>query len=483
VGEIDRYLKHTHDHDQELAGILAELRALPVLTQRLTGALQGMLMRDLQLQLPVADPLASPPAQAFVGAVAAGVAPESAMGPLPQNSFNPIRAGTLSITRLRLVDAFGRFKDYEAPNVFVSHALAPLSGSAPGTAFLPPRITQPARLRFDWLSAADPDVVTNQDPATTPIAGWLLPLWLDHAVGLYRADGTALGELGVSADRTRALWTPAPGGEWPPGTPIAQVLDGEQPDLAAVGQALYNGGDGSYLAPFFDGLRDALTFSLPAAFRESAESAVLAGQPLALARVTLGLELAGPAAVDESWPSFAAQVLNDAPPDDAGFANVSFPVILGALTQLDDTLVGYWLQSGAKTDYDTFYATTASPEHTVPLTPTGASSATTATMLLDPRGSVHATTGVLPVRTLRIPPALYGDAIRALVPTLAARPLLSGARDAPLCLALPKLDSGAWTWIAAAGEAWASAPAADARTAATLDYTPQRIVEGWLRND
>jgi hypothetical protein len=29
--------------------------------------------------------------------------------------------------------------------------------------------------------------------------------------------------------------------------------------------------------------------------------------------------------------------------------------------------------------------------------------------------------------------------------------------------------------------AWISAPAAEARSAATLDHTPQQAVEGWLR--
>ena len=43
MGEVERYLDHTHHRDQELVDLLAQLRALPVLAQRLTGAIQARL--------------------------------------------------------------------------------------------------------------------------------------------------------------------------------------------------------------------------------------------------------------------------------------------------------------------------------------------------------------------------------------------------------------------------------------------------------
>jgi hypothetical protein len=497
TGELERYLQRIDRDDPELAAILADLRGLPVLAQRLTGALEAMLMRDLVLQMPVSDPLAPPPEAFLSAAVAAAVARETALAPLPENSFNPIRAGAMRVRRLRLVDVFGRVRDYVDPAVVVARGLSPPTTTAAplGTAFLPPRIAQPARLQFRWLAAAGltPAEAASADPATTPIAGWLRPIWPDRAIAVHRADGTALGDLAVSSDGARVLWTPAPGGRFRPRATIDEVLAGENAELRGFGLAAHNGGDATFLAPFLNAVHDALSFALPSAYRESAEAAVLAGQPLALARASIGLELAGPPAVDQSWTSFAAQVLDGAPADDGGVSAVRFPVRLGSLTRLDDTLVGYWVSLDGVTDYGRFYMPAAKAagggvqppqQDTITLTPTGPTDASTVTILLDPRGSVHASTGVLPVKAIRIPRELYAGALRGVVPVLATRPVLSGdGLLRPRALTLPKLSDGAWSWIGVDGEDWVSTAVIDARSEATLDFTPQRILEGWLRPD
>jgi hypothetical protein len=485
AAEIQRQLDNAGP-DDELARILGALKQLPILAQRLTGALPAMLMRNLALQLGVSDPLAPGPARAFPAAVASAVGDATALSPLPENSFNPIPTGAATVTRLRLVDAFGRFKDWDAPELIVAAGLAPPGQlEAPqGTAFLPPRITQPARLGFRWLSAGEHALETNDAPASTPIAGWVLPLWLDRTLALHAADGTPVGLLTASSDGRRVTWTPAPGGPFPPGTALETALEPRDPALRAFALAAHNGGDGSFLAPFLEAVRDALAFALPAAFREGAETAVLAGQPLALARARLRLELAGPPATDLSWASFVAEVLAGAPGDDAGLSRVSFPVRLGALGRLDDTLVGFWAQERGSIDFGKFFALSATrtsgpvrqpAQDTVAL---AAGEPVEVMLLLDPRGCVHASTGVLPVKAIDIPRAHYADALSALVPTLAAHPLLAGAGGP--AFALPKLSDGSWSWVTAAGGAWATAPAREARSEATLDYTPQRIVEGWL---
>jgi hypothetical protein len=500
AAEIERHLANAApdpERSGELSEVLARLARLPVLSQRLTGALQAMLMRSLTLQMPVDDPLASP-WETFPQDVADAVGDQTSLAAVPHTSFNPIRAGTATVTRLRLVDAFGRHKDYppcdDPPlTVIVADSLRPPEqlDLPAGVAFLPPRITQPARLQFRWLAAGDDSIETNDDPATTPVAGWLLPLWLDRRIALHAPDGTPVLHLTASADRRRALWSPAPGGRFAPGTTIETVLADHPPELRAFALAAYNGGnEGSFLAPFIDAVREALTFTLPAAFRESAEAAVLAGQPLALARASLRLELAAPPATDQSWPSFVAQVLDGAAGKDANLGNVRFPVRLGALTRLDDTLVGFWTQDdGAQTDYGTFYAPAAHvgddsvkppTQETIRLTPAGDQSTTTVTLLLDPRGCVHAGTGVLPMKSISIPPVHYAGALPALIPTLAVHPVLAGGGPGGPALALPKLSAGGWSWVAAASGAWTTAPATDASSQATLDYTPQRILEGWL---
>jgi len=206
AGEIERFLSNTGSSDPDLLAVLDRLRSLPLLAQRLTGAVEAMLMQALVLQMPVSDPLASPPQAKFAAEIATAVGEANSVAPLPEESFNSLRTGTLALRQLRIIDAFGRFKDYTAPSVVLSSALAPPSelNLPAGTAFLPPRITQAARLLFRWLAASDDDIETNDHPATTPVIGWLVPNWLDRALAVYNAAGTALGQLTLSADDTSA---------------------------------------------------------------------------------------------------------------------------------------------------------------------------------------------------------------------------------------------------------------------------------------
>lgn len=475
--------------DPELTDLLPQVQSLQQLSQGLGGLTQSMLMQQMTLQVPVADPFADFD-QAFVQAVGAAVAGQTVVAPMPDDSFNPIRTGTFAIQRLRLVDVFGRWKDYPAPQVVVSQGLAPPSGlSLPaGTAFLPPRIAQPARLLFDWVSAEDREVETNTHPATSPVIGIIVPNFLDRSLLVYTASGTPLVVLAPGGSQVNA--TPAPGGAYPMDTQLSTVLDGQNADLAAFVSATAGASLDDFTA-LLDAVQTALASTLPAAFRQSAGLAVLTGNPLVLARAALGLDLAGPPATDESWTSFAASVLNGAAPNDFGWSAVNFPVVLGAADDLQDTLVGYFLEPGGVTDYTTLYVPGATAAggvqppalDTVTLLPgSGGTAATTVLMLLDPRGTVHATSGVLPVQPLQIPPDQYAAALAALSLSFTAGPVLTGvAGIATPRMVAPQVGSGSWSWVAESGGAWVTQPLASAPpTQASLDYSPQTVADGWL---
>jgi hypothetical protein len=217
--------------------------------------------------------------------------------------------------------------------------------------------------------------------------------------------------------------------------------------------------------------------------------AVLVSRPLALARASLELDLMGPPAADESWASFEATVLDNGQPDTAGVPNVQVPVRLGGLNWTNDTLVGYWTQgSGAGTDFTTFYSVAATAAqggvkpaaaNPVPVT-AGAASPVPLTLLLDPRGAVKATSGILPVTTIRIPPDQYAAALANLSLSVFVAPVLSGSA-AGLAMPLPAETNGTWSWVSVANGAWAPAAVTDSTgNDAALAATPQTIVEGWL---
>src|SRR5207247_2678182 len=91
------------------------------------------------------------------------------------------------------------------------------------------------------------------------------------------------------------------------------------------------------------------------------------------------------------------------------FTTVEFPIRLGSTELLDDGLIGFY----AVDVYTTFNATHASATVTSPyVDPIGPGNyvslpfdyptymTQTVTLLLDPRGTVHATTGILPTAKL-----------------------------------------------------------------------------------
>lgn len=67
------------------------------------------------------------------------------------------------------------------------------------------------------------------------------------------------------------------------------------------------------------------------------------------------------------------------------------------------------------------------------------------TMLMDPHGIVHATTGILPVKTIQLPSEYYTKALNALSMNFLVSPLISPADKVQLTL--PKEPGHNWAWL------------------------------------
>jgi len=488
---LNRFIDNTGG-TSELQALQTALPTLPQLAQGLTGANASWMMQGQSVQMPVFDPNAGLLVGSY-NAIATAVGQANSLDAQPTNLFGPIRAGALTIQQIWVLDVFGQHRAYmPGTTPLVANSLTPpVSLNLPaGTAFLPPRFLQPSRLLFRWLSAKDEKRVesTGGDRLSTPIYGWVMSDLSDRGLFVYSGDGTALLTLTLSADNSQVLYTPAPGGKFPPGTDISTILAGQNPKLAAfVQQALVP----AFFQPFLATLTNALTFIRPLNPAADPARAVLAGAPLALGDADLQFELLGPPSVDQSWPGFEGVALQDGTParSDAGFAEVQLPVQLGDLRQLNDGLVGFWLTNGGTTDFTNFYSETASgssggvqtPDAATILLTAADTAPTTVTLLFDPRGSVHATTGVLPVKSIDLPAELFAGTLAGLEMTFTTAPLLTGPQTGTITLPLPGAEQKAWSWVQAQGSAWSVQTPQDATAIAGLQTTPQQIAEGWLR--
>jgi hypothetical protein len=487
--QLDRHLAN-HPADAASVGGLRTRLDLPLMAQALAGFHESLLQRAPNIQLAVHDPI--PPGRAdrtFSNiTVPPAVDQANTAAPLHDKDLHPVRACAVQLVRLRIVDAFGRWHDLDRPPVVVAGPLrtGALAPPVPGRfALLPPRLTQGGRLLFRWLAAADDLVETTAHPASTPVFGWVVYNHVDTRLMVYDAAGAAVGSLGTTAP----IWQDAPGTAVTSGPAAAVSTAGLDRHLAAFLTGLTGRPDaGRYVAELLEAIDAQLTTINP---HDTADHGVglLFGQPLALVRASLRLETFGPFALDQSRTALtaAAHAGGAAGRPDGGIGQVRCPLRLGEQGLLHDGLVAWFVDDGTPATYRTCYcaAATATGTGVVPpdpdvlaLTPTPPAQpdgGRVVAMIVDPRGVVHATTGLLPVKSVAIPPEHWTDALRRLAVSFRTAPVLAGG-PVP-ALPLPAEPGMRWSWRTRTTTGWS--PPADVAPPAPR-IAAQRIEEGWL---
>lgn len=430
------------------------------LSQSLGGFNQALLMRRRTRQLEIADPLGFLADVGFASEVREAVAGRTRSAPQPLWDFNPIRTGALRLRRLRLVDSFGRGRELDVSRVVTTELLR--TAEDPSLVWLPPRLATPARLDFRWLPAAGGD--------GSPVCGWFIPDLLDGSLLVYAAGGAALGLIDAA-------------GHWQaPGVGMAATpADIGDPELRRAVTWLIGKGAG-FLDAFVDAVEAALESIDPESYAQHPALALLIGRPVALARATLAVQVQGALPVHQGWSHFRHDLERTTRGTD-DLERVRLPLRVGEHGQLGDGVVGYWVQQADGTYRDgTFFAshggdsaradlrtTAADP---APLTHALGEPALTLALLLDPRGVVHATSGIVPARELAVPHEQYAPALAALEAVFLTTPLVTDA--GVLRLPLPAEPGFRWTWLG-------DEDAPLERPAPAASFAPQAVREGWLR--
>lgn len=471
---------------------------IPVMSQAINGFHDHLLARLRTLKLPVYDPYEEnwkDPEASTWGQVARGLG--RYQPPIPaeldeavkdgKSFFNPIRNGFVAIKQIRLIDAFGQYRDIDMGTAGILRPLdlqpenrtldgkfppVNISGVEQNQLFcLPPRIVQACRLNFDWLSASNDAIELNAHPASSPVCGWVLPNHLDDSLLIYDQSGLHLGALQSYADNTEKV-------DWIP----ARAAESERignPHLKAFVAGFLNDTSVNFNA-FRSAIDRVLLTIEPADYRQHNARAVLFGRPLALVQASLELELKGLPAQDWSELAFTNQLNQfedgkDMPelPDQA-FPKVQFPVRLGDLSELNDGLVGYFPYDGQNYTINGSAFQAEDQVDSLLLSPAGGP--VRLLMLIDPRAEVHATTGVLPVASIEIPPDQYKDAMENLEFSFLVNPVLSPQDQ--LRLPLPAETTGQWIFLD--GNATSVTPQSSSTLAAFYDKIPA-FYEGWLK--
>jgi hypothetical protein len=244
--------------------------------------------------------------------------------------------------------------------------------------------------------------------------------------------------------------------------------------------------DSAYLRAFAATLDAARALIAPAQTTADREVAVLVGSPLAVVQAAFDFTLLGLPLIDMGIDALRADIARGdvRKRSDRALAGVRLPVLLGSLTQLGDGLAGFFAP-GADGEPDFAHLLSqAAAEHeriahprqsAVTVRPDRDARPTVVTMLVDPRCEVHAYTGVLPVKTLTIPPAVAARGLAALKYAFLTAPVIVPADR--FGMPLPAA-AGTWSWLGATGDPVALEPFVP--TAAPEKH---RIADGWLQLD
>ena len=322
---------------------------------------------------------------------------------------------------------------------------------------------------------------------------------LDHSLTIFDNAGRSLGALLLGDNPLEPLfWQPSIGS-------VAAVASPEaigNPHLREMIIQLRN----RHSAAAFTDLMTAIDTTLwtvePLGKRGDTQS-VLIGRPIAIVRARLELELGEEPATRQLWQD------GDLPGTTRGFENAEFSIDIGDIDLRDDGTIGFFAPAGglgASIDYTVFQA--VHPD--LDVAPNGYVLDSNAlinddsrrlklklqapvhmTVLMDSRGSIHARTGILPTKALKLPRRYVAAALETMNVTFRVGPILHEKLDpaAGLRMPLPVNVAGSWSWIEQTGVELIP-PAEDIVTInkiipatqdARLGDAPLRAREGYLK--
>ena len=470
--------QHGHKDDDPVCAALCALGEIDkkeFLSQALTGFNDALLGLHQSYQLPIGDALGFACEQDLAQRVRDLVLSYNRSAPDDAGGFDPIRAGRLHVRRLRLVDTFGQIEDLDVEGVPL-YASRPLRASAGNEVVLPPRFVQPARVNLRWLSTTDRTAETSAAPASTPICGWVIFDNLDRSLLVHDAHGRALGVIssGSKTGLWQAGWQAAPGND-----SATKVWNIEDPHLRRVAEWLVDKSKAHGWEDILDKIERALENIDPEGGAHHEDLAVLMARPLAVVRAQLSVSLAGPPAIHQGEHALFTDIGTGTRRTDR-FEDVTIPIRLGAHERANDGLVAYWREDRAHLGPEAHWP--QSDEVTpIFVAPSSHLEPQVLTMLIDPLAEVHATSGVLPTKSITIPASMYAAELKRIEVTFRSLgPILT--RTGRLDLPLPSEPGYAWSWLERDDLGWASVASDVGASEDDGAFSgPILAREGWLR--
>ncbi|MDF1873418.1 hypothetical protein [Vannielia sp.] len=523
-GQMEQYGTEPMGADMP-ASIRDEIGDWPLVSQTLTGLHGWLTMRDQDVNVAPGADIADHAGHRRYGAPVPSLdgSPDPATSVMTPYFF-PVRTGFWSVNDLQIRDSFGLTLNLNSANnsgagqssnlkPILPPALTPVDGVDTydqGLITAPPRLMQGARLDIRWLDATDDSVEVDLNPGTSPICGWLLPNHADQTLSVYDQDGHALGSLRgfIASSAVQTLeWVPAPGGAGNVPGQGTQPETISNPHLAGLVTDLLTRSDAAAALQDLMDTLDQASWSMDLGDDQIAATSPLAGDPVAVVRINLQLQLRGLPMTDQSYEQIFANPQDSTDLtlkfNSGGVENTSFDLRLGAPELRRDGVAAFFPDDdyssaiapqaprAPASSYVTQQGAGSWPQVTPAPTPQASggqldtTGSFTGTVLMDPRGALHVTSGLVPRARKRLASEMVGPALETMALTIQTGPVLFD--DERVQMPIPATASasagGNWSWLTATAHtagAWQELSPQPATDTATISPAPRRLEDGWL---
>jgi hypothetical protein len=432
-------------------------------------------------------------------------------GNTPENYFYPIAARDM---RLVIKDASGKVQKILPKEPKPGQGVS--ANVTERMLQLMPRIVKDTQLDLHFISNDGNNRKIEQVANANPVCGWVVPNHLNLSLGFYAPDGTAWGELylshryianGKAKDQYVPNWQPDPTNQSAPSS-VDQIPN---PYVRLIAQKLLSRtDDGAGFYDFLQAIDETLWTINPRGQRKDQSLSVLIGRPLAIVRAEVSLKQRGlPHYNQDWWNTFEGKVPAKKPdyskPAAVGAVQGDvfehlWPVRLGSNVFRDDGLVGYFLDDRGDLgkSFDTFnsvilpedikgsylkridkdnYVQLRLIDDTVDSPKPEQDQLRRLTLLIDPRGSIHAFTGLLPVLKLDIPDQFVTAPLQRMSYLFRSGPFITSPDE--VRIPLPAAHEGVWAWFDKALQTTKSITPADGSV--RFATTSPIVKEGWLK--
>lgn len=251
--------------------------------------------------------------------------------------FNPFRNGAFKISRLRIVDSFGRNKIIEPQKMITTHVQK--IENKDNWVSLPPRYLQPATVSTRFTRTAT-------GKKKSPVLGWMVPVYLNQRIEFFDAHGKHLGAVDTE-------------GDWE-SSPFDAELARENRDYIAVVKnphlrriihwIIEKVCKSNKKNQFIKELQKTMEHISPEDYANPSLLETISSVPIAITLVNINLFTKGEALYDIGYSENISINTYDS---QRKYDKVKIPMSIGDLNQYNDGVVAYWHYSLKDEDRET----------------------------------------------------------------------------------------------------------------------------------